>query len=208
MTCIRFWPAALLAVVLVASLRADEGKGDENEPTLLGLIRKRLEKIPELQPDKGVRVAKASYSRGVIRITGTVKSSEQRDRILREVEAMRREIESTLDLKVREIDVSGLAGAVGPRPEKEKERPGRLPPPLPGTQQQAKPVQDGAHIVWSVVVCYSSWGCAPPVAWYPPHYSCGPFPPYPLAPAYPAAVHYPVWTVPAPGWVVPFDYYP
>jgi hypothetical protein len=193
MSHVRFWPTALLAVVLVASLRAGEGKGSDEEPTLLGLIRKRLEKVPELQRTKGVQIEKAAYSRGVIRITGSVKTYQQRDRVLREVEAMRRDIESTLDIKIKEIDVSGLAGPARPGSEKEKAQPGRLPAPLPGTQQQAKPDLDGGHVVWSVVVWDSAWGYAPPAVWYPPPcYSCGPFPAY----------------SPAPGWGDPFHYYP
>jgi hypothetical protein len=188
MTSIRFWPAALLAGVFAAALVVD-ATGQEQEPTLLGLIRKRLGKIPELQPGKGVRIEKAVYSRGVIRITGSVKTRAQRERIRREVTAMIREIESTLDLRVKEIDLSGVSGPSEEGPDKEKEQP-KLPAPTdPGKPRDEKPAE-GGHVVWSVVVWDSCWAYPPPVVWYyPPCDPCWYCPPYAPAVVYPGVVY-------------------
>jgi hypothetical protein len=213
MTAVRFCSAALLAALMIASLRAEQaGEEKDQPPTLLDLIRKRLDKIPELQPDKGVRIEQATYSRGVVRLIGAVKTVGQRKRIAQEVLALRPVLQSTLDLRVREIDVSGLAG-----PKEKKEGPPRLPPPLAEKGREEKPAgkQAPADVVGSGVVWDSRWGEVGPAPGFWPGVSCAPFwsTPAPFPPtAYYGLAGYgayynPYFAVPATGLVPPF-YYP
>jgi hypothetical protein len=199
------WSAALLAVLLVAPVRAGKESGDE-EITLPDLIKKNLEKIPELHPDKGVKIDSATFSRGVIKIVGAVKTVEQREQLEKALETMRPEIQSTLDIKVRAFDLSKVAGPKKEKPKKEKpkkEKPQRLPPPLSEKPKEDEKEKEGkvappapgaieGEIVWD-----SRWESGP-VGWGQPHG----FNPY--APAFPFAAPPP----PPPPPFPPFPLYP
>jgi hypothetical protein len=71
--------------------------------TLRSIITSRLQAVPGLGVAEGVQLDEATFAEGVITLRGTVSSAEQRDRVLKEVEALRRTIEQTLDFKVRSV---------------------------------------------------------------------------------------------------------
>jgi hypothetical protein len=180
-------------------------------PTLLGLIKARLSRFEGLRPAAGVRITNATFSRGVIRIFGTVANAEQRERVRRAIAAIQKEIGATLDFNVKVVDVSELkvvgGPAVLPPPEatepKEKLPKEKLPRRTPPreTQPRKKPV---ARRPASGTTIAPAWSYYPPVeyyygdpfVYYPPVYSYGPscgYGYYYGGPAYyPAMPYYPV----------------
>lgn len=155
--------APVLAVALPAPVCA--AATQPREPTLLGLITTRLGMVAELRQSAGVRITAATSSRGVIHIVGAVTSEAQRQRIKREVEALRPRLLLELNLRVREIDVSGVTVIPKPRPEEgPKTTPG-------GKPEQRRPAYLPA-VAWPPPV----YGYPYP---YPSPYTCGPsFGPY------------------------------
>jgi hypothetical protein len=165
----RFAACAVLACLTAAPAVLCQ---DQPTPTLKGLVVSRLEKLAELRR-AGVKIADATYARGVVRITGSAPSEALRDRVREEVEAIRRVIEETLDIRVKEVDVTGvtvrekLPPPTGEKPKDEKPRPG---------SEKPKPEPDSTLIgeEWFYLgVVDFGWG-AP--AWGPDCGSCWPAP--------------------------------
>jgi hypothetical protein len=130
------WLTLLVAFVLVGlgsargqapGLLPETAEPPADLPTLRGVIAGHLQTVPGLRPADGVRVEDVTFSEGVITLRGTVASAEQRERVLREVEGLRRTIERTLDVRVRsvqsQLDVRAPASPSreGPRPGEQRE---------------------------------------------------------------------------------------
>jgi hypothetical protein len=152
--------APVVAVVLPTPVCAAATQTEE--PTLLGLVTARLGMVAELRPALGVRITAATFSRGVVRIVGTVTSEAQLERLKREVEALRPRMRSELDLRVTSIDLSGVTVIPRPRPEEgPKETPG-------GKPEERRPTSPP-------VVQGGPW--PPPPVFVVPYGYCPPFPP-------------------------------
>jgi hypothetical protein len=171
-----FAAGAILASALTVSLPPPAcAAAQDQEPTLLGLITTRFGMVAELRPTAGVRITAATFSRGVVRVVGTVTSEAQRERVKREVEALRPRIRSELDLRVKEIDVSGVTVIPKPRPEDgQKEKPETKP-------EERRPVSPPA-VPGAPAPVYGypyPYGCCPPFAPAPVYMPGGPYPPGP-----------------------------
>jgi hypothetical protein len=149
MRALRFAAVGLFVYVLAVPFAAAgqeplapqlvaESSAAQPLPTLRGLIVQRLDQTKGLRSEDGVQLKEAVFSRGEIRLTGTVASTEQRERVARAVEAMRGELESTLDLKIKSVDVSGLVVAPKAEPQRQAAEPRQ---PAPTTTPRAVPQQ-------------------------------------------------------------------
>jgi hypothetical protein len=84
----------------------------EKTPTLVGMINDRLAKTPGLGT---VNNLKATYSKNVVLVEGTVASAEQRDQVKAAIEKLLPEIRATLDLNAKTVDVSNVTISSGPQ---------------------------------------------------------------------------------------------
>jgi hypothetical protein len=161
--CVVGVAAALLAAASAAAQPAPPPE-DETSPLLLQLIRAHLAEVEGLGTADGVQVQETRFFRGTVRVRGTVASAEQRDAVRREITALRPRLEMSADVRITEIDVSGLQVA-----------PGTKPPTTGGDSQQPGPITSIPEAFDFPGPWPGPWGPLPPgstvvsiTVWWPP----------------------------------------
>jgi hypothetical protein len=135
--------ATIVPLVLVLPVSAQQPPPeDETSPAILRFVRERLAGSEGLRPADGVEVRETRFFRGTLRVSGTVRSADQLGKVRRTIDALRGDIESDFDVRVMNIDYSGLtvvAGGKTAEPERLKAMPSespqpQSPPPEPGPE--------------------------------------------------------------------------
>ncbi len=198
MSCLRpFLLAAVGSLLLGAPLAAQQGqpKDDEDQtsPALLELIRQRFASTEGLRPADGVEIRETKFFMGTLRVTGKVARQEQVETVRRTLDGMRRELGSTVDVRINALDLSRLTVKPAAKPPE----PGKMPSLPSRPREESPPATDGCvwYGPWFEVPAWGGPGCVGPV-WYGPGFevpgwcgtvcedTCGfPCPPFPCAPS-------------------------
>jgi hypothetical protein len=109
----RPWSSTCFLLILVIGASSAQqappaDTGDKTTPLLLKLVRERLASSTDLRPDDGVRIESLKLARGVLSLSGTVRTADQREKVRAHIQQGRRDIEDVADVKIQSIDVSGL----------------------------------------------------------------------------------------------------
>jgi hypothetical protein len=128
----RRWQIRCLLVLLAASPVAAQTEpplaGDKTTPLILKLVRARLAATTDLRPADGVRIDSVKFARGILNLSGMIRTAAQRDKVKASIKAGQAAIENEADVKIKDIDVSGLEVkgevlTVPPKPADKKEQP-------------------------------------------------------------------------------------
>jgi hypothetical protein len=118
-----FGALALLVPTAVADQESGARPGvtaDQAMPSLKQLIVDQLAETVGLRAADGVQIQDATFSRGIVSLKGSVSSAKQAEQVVQAVEKLRAELESTLDIKIKSIDGTGLVVSAGVASDREK----------------------------------------------------------------------------------------
>ncbi len=126
--------AIIVPLVLVVPIGAQQPSAeDETSPAILRFVRERLAGSEGLGPADGVEIRETRFFRGTLRVRGTVRNTEQLEKVRRTIDALRGDINSDFDVRITNIDYSGLTVVAGGQPA-QAERIKRMPAETPQSE--------------------------------------------------------------------------
>jgi hypothetical protein len=113
---LELWGAIVPLVLVLPIFAQGPTSEDETSPAILKFVRERLAASEGLRPADGVEVRETKFFRGTLRVRGTVRSADQLEKARRSMDALRGEIGSNFDVRIMNIDYTGLTVGAGGRP--------------------------------------------------------------------------------------------